>query len=77
MLYWTAYSDLQDERPAARYVDKKPVIQRIPWTAIARYADHHGLNVDELKLFVWAMDKEIIAGHVPETETEDEGQTSD
>lgn len=60
MLYWTAYTDLQHERPPARYVEGKPVAQRIPWSAIANYARFHGLNVDELKRVIWAIDAEFI-----------------
>lgn len=67
-LFWSAYSDLQHERPPALYVDGKPKPQRIPWTAIAAYARHHRLNVDELKRVIWAMDEEIISGAPPPAE---------
>ena len=56
-LYWTAYADLQHDRPASGMGGKT---RRIPWSAIAAYARHHGLNVDELKRYVWALDSELI-----------------
>jgi len=59
-LYWTAYMDLQTERPPSLFKDKKAIIQRIPWSAIANYCRHHGLNVDEMKRYVWQFDDEMI-----------------
>ena len=56
-LYWSAYADLQHERPPA--MPGRPS-NRIPWSAIARYSTHHGLNVDELKRYIWALDSEFI-----------------
>lgn len=67
-LYWTAYMDLQSERPPSLFKDKKSVPQRIPWSAIANYCTHHGLNVDELKRYVWTLDDEMIeVATVPES----------
>ena len=57
-LYWTAYADLQHERPLAMTGG----IRRIPWSAIAHYARHHDINVDELKRYIWALDTEFIEG---------------
>lgn len=73
--YWTAYSDLQHERPPNLYEKGtgKPIPQRIPWSAIARYATHHGMNVDELKRVIWACDSEFIGDFSPEPEDESDG----
>lgn len=73
--YWTAYSDLQHERPPNLYEKGtgKPIPQRIPWSAIARYATHHGMNVDELKRVIWACDSEFIGDISPEPEDESDG----
>lgn len=49
-LYWNAFVDLLTERTTRH---------SIPWSAIARYADHHGVDVDELKRVVWALDKTL------------------
>lgn len=77
-LFWSAYVDLQTERPPALYSDQKPVPQRIPWSAIANYARHHGLNVDELKQAVWAMDDIVIGSYQPPViEDEDEDKSDD
>ncbi len=57
-LYWVAYADLQHERPLAMTGG----LRRIPWSAIAHYARHHSINVDELKRFIWALDTEFIEG---------------
>jgi len=38
----------------------KAIHQRIPWSAIAAYARHHGLDVDELKRIIWACDSEFL-----------------
>lgn len=59
-LYWTAYMDLQTERPPSLFKDKKTIPQRIPWSAIANYCQYHDLDVDELKRYVWALDAEMI-----------------
>ena len=59
-LYWTAYADLQHERPMS--YGSTPC--RITWASIAGYARHHGLNVDELKRFIWALDSEFIGSKV-------------
>jgi hypothetical protein len=56
-LYWTAYADLQHDRPDPGF---RGGMRRIPWGAIARYASHYGLNVDELKRFIWALDSEFL-----------------
>lgn len=66
--------DLQSERPPNLFKDKKPVPQRIRWSSIAHYARHHGINVDELKRYIWRCDDEMIAvaagGSEPEPEQE-------
>lgn len=69
VLYWQAYSDLQHDRPESVMGGK---VRRIPWATIAAYASHHGLNVDELKRYIWALDSELI-GAAPNQE----GQTED
>ena len=71
-LYWTAYADLQHDRPDAGFGGG---MRRISWHSIAAYARHHGLNVDELKRFIWALDTEFIASKVaPEPEDAGEGK---
>jgi hypothetical protein len=62
---------LQHDRPPALFVDGKPKPQRIPWTRIAHYARFHGLNVDELKRVIWALDDEIAGAVHVEEETAD------
>lgn len=64
-LYWTAYADLQHDRPAPSFSGK---LHRIPWSAIAAYARHHDLNVDELKRYVWRLDTEMIESKPVESE---------
>jgi hypothetical protein len=61
LLYWQAYADLQHERPAT-FGGKT---RRIGWSSIANYAKHHGLNVDELKRFIWALDSEFLGENKP------------
>lgn len=56
-LYWTAYADLQHDRPDSGFGGK---LRRISWASIAKYAEHHHLNVDDLKRFIWALDSEFI-----------------
>lgn len=56
LLYWQAYADLQHERPPTFSGNAR----RIGWSSIAQYAKHHGLNVDELKRFIWALDSEFL-----------------
>jgi len=56
-VFWTAYADLQHDRPPSGMDGK---VRRIPWSAIAGYARHHDINVDELKRYVWALDTELI-----------------
>jgi len=73
MLYWTAYADLQHDRPDAPLGG---TMRRIPWHCIARYAQHYRLNVDELKRFIWALDSEFINSRtapLDDDETEDPG----
>ena len=67
-LFWLAYSDLQHDRPPALYYNGKPRSQRIPWTKIAQYARFHGINVDELKRVVWALDDELAGAATFEEE---------
>jgi hypothetical protein len=75
-VYWTAYADLQHDRPPPSF---SGTIRRIPWSAIAGYARHHGMNVDELKRYVWRLDSELIESKgvdsdVPESD-EDQPET--
>lgn len=77
LLFWSAYADLQHERPPARYVDGEAVPQRIPWSAIAGYARYHGLNVEELKRVIWSLDDLIAEGAQGTTETATEEKASD
>lgn len=65
-LYWTAYADLQHERPQS-IMGGSP--HRITWSSIANYARHHSLNVDEMKRVIWALDSEFIGGVTPAPET--------
>ena len=65
-LYWTAYADLQHDRPDSGFSGG---MRGIPWAAIARYATHYGLNVDELKRFIWALDSEFITATKKPEET--------
>jgi len=60
-LYWQAYADLQHERPASFGKGAR----RISWSSIARYAQYHGLNVDELKRYIWALDSEFLGENKP------------
>lgn len=74
LMYWTAYADLQHERPPNLYdKENNPIRQRIPWSSIARYARYHGMNVDELKRVVWACDSEFIGDLSPEPEDKGDG----
>lgn len=73
-LYWVAYADLQHDRPDPGL---NGGMRRITWSAIANYARHHGMNVDELKRFIWALDTEFINSKTapdPDAETEDAGK---
>lgn len=51
-VYWEAYRDLQTERIQPRAT--------IPFSAIARYAQQFGLDVDRLKRIVWKVDEVLL-----------------
>ncbi len=51
-LYWFAFCDLLSDRPNDRNA-------RIPWSAISRYADAYGVDVDELKRVVYRLDGQL------------------
>lgn len=65
-VYWQAYADLQHERP----LHPTGKMMRIPWSAIANYCQHHGLNVDEMKRYIWALDSEFLTTKMPAPQQE-------
>lgn len=53
--YLDAFYDLDTERNHAHG------LMRIPWSAINRYGEYHGYQMDELHYFIRRMDDELLA----------------
>lgn len=65
MVYWEAYRDLISERRTPR--------GPIPALAIIHYADAYGLDRDQLKRIVWAVDR-VLLEHWAEQDKADEAK---
>lgn len=63
MAPWRAWHRLTDDRPWLGGGMAAPIPGRIPWTAVARWAEVHGLDLEFLDHCIAAMDGEFLDHH--------------